>query len=212
MPQAIKVDPRQFWDARFSAETYAYGTEPNDFLRAQAAALPPGDALCLAEGEGRNAVYLAGLGHRVIAQDLSPVGLGKAEQLARARGVEIQCSCCDLNTFQPEANSTDLVVAIWMHLEPGLRAVVHQRAINALRPGGLFVLEAYRPEQLELGTGGPPSLELLISPEQLRQELGALEIQWLESLTRPISEGPFHQGPSAVVQFAGRKRPATDTN
>lgn len=212
MPQAFKVNPRQFWDERFGAEAYAYGTEPNDFLRQQTAHLPLGDALCLAEGEGRNAVHLASLGHRVTAQDLSPVGLQKAEKLAKSRGVAIRCACCDLQDFHPPENSTDLVVAIWMHLEPNLRAEVHRRAIRALRPGGLLLLEAYRPEQLELGTGGPPSIELLISPEQLKQELGGLELEILEATTRPINEGPYHQGMSAVVQALGRKSAATPGN
>lgn len=199
------MNPRQFWDERFGSESYAYGSEPNDFLRLQAGALPPGDALCLAEGEGRNAVHLARLGHRVVAQDLSPVGLRKAQQLAASRGVAIRCECYDLQSFDPQANSFDLVVAIWMHLEPSLRAQVHRRAIKALRPGGWLILEAYRPEQLEFGTGGPPALELLISPEQLRAELSDLELQTLESTTRLISEGPYHQGMSAVVQAVGRK-------
>jgi len=121
------VNPRQFWDERFGSESYAYGSEPNDFLRLQAGALPPGDALCLAEGEGRNAVHLARLGHRVVAQDLSPVGLRKAQQLAASRGVAIRCECYDLQSFDPQANSFDLVVAIWMHLEPSLRAQVLRR-------------------------------------------------------------------------------------
>ncbi len=199
------MNPRQFWDERFGSEGYAYGSEPNDFLRLQAAALPPGDALCLAEGEGRNAVYLASLGHRVIAQDLSPVGLRKAQQLAASKGVDLACECYDLRDFAPEGNSLDLVVAIWMHLEPSLRAQVHRRAIQALRPGGHFILEAYRPEQLEFGSGGPPSVELLISPEQLKEELSGLELQTLESTTRLINEGPYHQGMSAVLQAVGRK-------
>jgi S-(hydroxymethyl)glutathione dehydrogenase/alcohol dehydrogenase len=122
-------DPRRFWDARFGEEGFAYGTEANDFLREQVAALPPGDALCLAEGEGRNGVFLAERGHHVTIQDISAVGLAKAERLAHQRGVGVTTICGDLQEFQPEPGSTDLVVAIWMHLPPPLRAEVHRRAV-----------------------------------------------------------------------------------
>ena len=106
------MDPRRFWGSRYAEVGWAYGCEPNDFLRDQAQQLPAGDALCLAEGQGRNGVYLASLGHRVSVHDLSPVGLERAEQLAQRRGVTIQCLCCDLNDLRLEAESTDLVVAI----------------------------------------------------------------------------------------------------
>jgi len=201
----IMQDPRQFWDQRYAEAAYAYGTAANDFLIEQAQELPPGDALCLAEGQGRNAIHLAALGHRVSAQDLSPVGLQRAQELARQRGVTIQTICCDLNDFHPQPANTDLVVAIWMHLPPNLRAVVHQRALQALRPGGRLILEAYTPRQLELNTGGPPQRELLIELDQLRQELQGLEWLVLQERQRPIHEGPYHQGPSAVLQAHGRK-------
>lgn len=124
-------DPITFWNARYGEPGFAYGDQPNDFLRERAQRLPPGQALCLAEGEGRNAVHLAELGHTVTAQDISPVGLAKAERLAAARGVSITTLCCDLVDFQPEPRSTDLVVAIWMHLPEVLRSEVHRRAAAA---------------------------------------------------------------------------------
>ena len=201
----IMQDPRQFWDGRYGPAAFAYGSEPNDFLAEQAQGLPPGEALCLAEGQGRNGVYLAALGHRVCIQDLSPVGLARAEQLAQQRGVTVSTVCGDLATFEPAVASVDLVVAIWMHLPADLRAVVHRRAVQALRPGGHLILEAYTPAQLALGTGGPPQADLLISADDLRRELAGLE--WLVSreCQRPISEGPYPQGASAVVQACGRK-------
>ncbi|MFM7269206.1 MAG: class I SAM-dependent methyltransferase [Cyanobium sp.] len=202
MPQA---DAAVFWDGRYGEPGYAYGEHPNDFLREQAAALAAGEALCLAEGEGRNAVHLAQLGHRVLAQDLSAVGLAKAEALARSRGVNIETSCGDLAAFQPEPQSVDLVVAIWMHLPAPLRAQVLDRAVAALRPGGHLILEAYTPRQLELGTGGPPQLELLWELEALRSELAGLELLVLQERRRWIEEGPYHHGNSAVLQILGRK-------
>lgn len=201
-PQA---DPATFWDGRYGEPGYAYGEQPNDVLREQAASLTPGEALCLAEGEGRNAVHLAELGHRVLAQDLSAVGLAKAEALARRRGVTIETSCGDLAAFQPAPRSVDLVVAIWMHLPPTLRAQVLARAVRALRPGGHLILEAYTPRQLELGTGGPPQLELLWEPEALRGELAGLELLVLQERRRWIEEGPYHHGNSAVLQILGRR-------
>jgi SAM-dependent methyltransferase len=199
------ADPRRFWDARFGEAGFAYGEQPNDFLREEAAILPPGRALCLAEGEGRNAVHLARLGHAVLAQDLSGVGLAKARQLADRRGVAIETVCGDLAGFEPLPESFDLVVAIWMHLPPPLRAEVHRRAVAALRPGGHLILEAYSPRQLALGTGGPPRLELLIEPADLRRELAGLELPILRETRRSIEEGPWHRGESAVVQVLGRK-------
>ena len=196
-----------FWDQRYSEPDWAYGLEPNDFVREQSAGLPPGDALCLAEGQGRNAVFLASLGHRVIAQDLSQVGLDCACQLATARGVTLKTVCGDLREVIPQAESTDLVVAIWMHLPPELRRAVHLRAIAALRPGGHLLLEAYTPEQLALGSGGPPQMELLMDPEGLREELEGLEFKVFRARQRWIEEGPYHHGTSAVVQVLAQKSP-----
>lgn len=194
-----------FWNRRFSESGFAYGDQPNDFLREQAALLPAGEALCLAEGEGRNAVHLAQLGHVVTAQDLSDVGLAKARQLAANRGVTIRTECSDLADFSLKPKSADLVVAIWMHLPQELRAQVHARAVAALRPGGHLILEAYTPRQLAFGTGGPPVEELLIEPETLRRELAGLELLVLQERQRWIEEGPHHRGESAVVQALGRK-------
>lgn len=202
---ALPTDPASFWNSRYSEPGFAYGRRPNDFLREQAASLPAGEALCLAEGEGRNAAHLAELGHRVTAQDLSPVGLAKAEQLARDRGVALSTLCCDLAHFNPAPQSVDLVVAIWMHLPPDLRARVHAQAVAALRPGGHMILEAYTPRQLAFATGGPSVDTLLIEPEQLRKELAGLELLVLQERERWIEEGPYHHGQSAVVQALARK-------
>lgn len=207
-PQA---DPAAFWNSRYGEPGFAYGQQPNDFLREQAASLTPGEALCLAEGEGRNAVHLAQLGHRVLAQDLSPVGLAKAEALARSRGVTIETSRGDLAAFHPAPLSVDLVVAIWMHLPPRLRAQVLARAVAALRPGGHLILEGYTPRQLELGTGGPPQLELLWEAETLRGELAGLELLLFQEHRRWIEEGPYHHGDSAVLQILGRKSTGSST-
>ena len=198
--------PKSYWDERFAGAGFVYGEHPNDFLKQQSLELKPGKVLCLAEGEGRNAVFLAEQGHQVCAQDISTKGLSKAQQLARKRGVSITTHCCDLAEFNPDPASFDLIVAIWMHLDPALRATVHQRAIHALRPSGHLLIEAYSPRQLGLSSGGPKQRELLIEPAQLQQELTALQPLILREVQREIHEGSAHQGHSAVVQFFGRKQ------
>ena len=194
-----------FWDSRYSETEWAYGQEPNDFVREQSKVLPPGDALCLAEGQGRNAVFLASLGHRVIAQDLSPVGLNCASKLAATRGLSLLTICADLRNYVPTPESVDLVVAIWMHLPKELRHTVHRRAITALRPGGHLLLEAYTPDQLGLATGGPPVRELLMDPEDLQRDLEGLTFKQFRCCERLVEEGPYHRGNSAVVQVLGQK-------
>ena len=128
--------PKGYWDQRFAAKEFVYGEQANDFLRQHAAGLAPGQALCLAEGEGRNAVFLAELGHQVCAQDISPVGLRKAKALALQKGVSITTLCCDLAALDLKPNSLDLIAAIWMHVEPELRARVFEQAVAACGPGG----------------------------------------------------------------------------
>ena len=197
--------PKGYWDQRFAGEEFVYGKQPNDFLRQHAAGLKAGQALCLAEGEGRNAVFLAELGHQVCAQDISPVGLRKAKALALQKGVSITTLCCDLAALDLKPTSLDLIAAIWMHVEPELRARVFEQAVAALRPGGHLLIEAYRPQQLNFSSGGPARKELLIEAGQLQQELAALEPLILQEIERTITEGSAHQGQSAVVQFFGRK-------
>jgi SAM-dependent methyltransferase len=188
------------WDQRYARDTYAYGTEPNDFLRQAAASLPVGTTLCLGEGEGRNAVYLAALGHQVTAVDASLVGLEKARRLAERKGVEITTIHADLADYDFAAGRWDLIVSIFCHLPPPLRTRVHRQAVKALTPGGAFVLEAYTPDQLHYATGGPPTAEMMMDLASLQQELQGLEIIHGVETLREIHEGEFHQGRGAVVQ------------
>jgi SAM-dependent methyltransferase len=130
------------WNQRYSAEHYVYGTEPNDFLAASLEQLPTGRVLCLAEGEGRNAVFLAALGNQVTAVDASSVGLAKARRLAAKHGVEIETLTCDLAELEIEPGAWDLIVSIFAHTPAPLRADLHRRVATGLRPGGVFLLEA----------------------------------------------------------------------
>jgi SAM-dependent methyltransferase len=194
------------WDQRYNEPDYAYGTEPNDFLRAMADRLPPGRLLSLGEGEGRNAVWLAGQGFSVTAVDSSAVGLDKARRLAAERGVEIATCHADLAEFPIEPEDWDAVVSIFCHLPPALRRQVHRRVVQGLRKGGMLLLEAYTPRQLAFGTGGPPVAELTMDLLGLRNELAGLELFHAEELERDVCEGRYHTGRAAVVQVAGIKR------
>ena len=190
----------QFWDDRYRADEYAYGREPNGFLRAEAHRIPRGRVLCLAEGEGRNAVFLAGLGHEVTAVDFSAEGLRKAERLAREQHVKITTVHADLSTYEPESESLTGIVAIFAHLPPVVRKRVHAWIPRALRPGGVLILEAYTPQQLALNTGGPRDPALLMTLAELRDELSPLTIEIGREVERQIDEGSFHSGTSATVQ------------
>jgi SAM-dependent methyltransferase len=195
------------WDQRYSEPGFAYGSEPNDFLAQHAAtALPAGgEILCLAEGEGRNGVFLARQGFRVTGVDQSPVGLEKARALAAQHGVRLDTVVADLADFDLGVARWDGIVSIWCHLPVALRARVHRAVVAALRPGGVFLLEAYNPEQLRHGTGGPPTAEMLMTAAGLRAELAGLEVVLAEEKVRDVHEGKYHQGPSAVVQLIARK-------
>ncbi|HQR70161.1 MAG TPA: class I SAM-dependent methyltransferase [Burkholderiaceae bacterium] len=195
------------WDERYGTEDYYYGTEANEFLREHCAAIRPGgDVLCLAEGEGRNAVFLAGQGLRPVAVDQSAVGLAKAEQLAATRGVHIDTVVADLDGYRIEPQRWDGIVSIWCHLPTALRAAVHRQVVAGLRVGGVFLLEAYTPQQLRYGTGGPSSVDLLPTLDQLRNELQGLELVHAVERDRTVHEGRGHHGPSAVVQVVARRR------
>ena len=194
---------RDFWDERYATDEYVYGVEPNDFLRAEAHRIPPGPVLCLAEGEGRNAVFLAGLGHAVTAVDLSLEGLKKAARLAERHGVALEVIQADLATFDLGRDHWSGIVAIFAHVAPAVRQHVYAQIPHALRPGGCFVMESYRPEQLALGTGGPKEVSLLSTLGELRAELAALELVVAREANREIHEGRFHGGPSATVQLVG---------
>lgn len=194
------------WDERYSAAEYVYGTEPNDFLRQHAHLLTASSrVLCLADGEGRNGVYLASLGHLVTSVDSSAVGLVKAQQLAKQQGVNITTICADLASFNLGNQQWDAIISIFFHLPLPLRSNVHRAIDRALVPGGMFLLEAYTPEQLQYKTGGPPTEELLMTCSQLRSELAPLVIESCHEQTRAIHEGILHNGMSAVVQVVGRR-------
>jgi 2-polyprenyl-3-methyl-5-hydroxy-6-metoxy-1,4-benzoquinol methylase len=196
------------WDERYAGVDLAYGAEPNRWLVAQAGRIRPGGrVLSIGEGEGRNAVWLAAQGFRVDAVDGSRVGLEKAERLGAARGVTIATSVADLATFQPPERTYDGVVAIFVHLPPGVRSFAHAAAEAALTPGGVLILEAFNERQLGLASGGPKQKEMLYPADLLRADFPRIAWEVLEEAEVVLDEGPFHQGKAAVVRGVGRRTP-----
>jgi SAM-dependent methyltransferase len=193
------------WDQRFAVPDYVYGTEPNAFVAAMAGEIPAGPVLCLAEGEGRNAVHLAQLGHAVTAVDQSAVGLAKAARLAAARGVPLTTVVADLASYAIAPAAWSGIVSTFAHLPPPLRRAVHANVVAGLRPGGVFILEAYTPAQLALGTGGPKDAELCLTLAGLRPELAGLEFVVARECERNVIEGTGHTGRGAVVQVVARR-------
>jgi SAM-dependent methyltransferase len=197
----------KFWDDRYAAHPeYLYGTEPSDFLAERYSALPPGgEVLCLADGEGRNGVFLATQGMRVTGVDSSAVGLAKAQRLATERGVSLDTVVADLATWELGDARWDGVVSIWAHLPAPIRATLHPRIARALRPGGVLLLEHYHPRQLGYGTGGPPDPTMMLTLE----ELDAAFPEWIRLHTfegeRVVVEGSGHGGKSYVTQAILKK-------
>ena len=190
----------QAWEDRYSADHYMYGTEPNDFLVEAVKDLPLGRVLCLADGEGRNGVYLARLGHDVTSMDLTHAGIGKAKNLAEERGVKLNALVADLATYDLGNQEWDVIVSVFAHTPPEIRKRVHGAISTALSPGGRLLPEAYTPDQIGRGTCGPPKSEFCMTLEGLTRELTDLEFTQGKELVRPVIEGPGHTGEGAVVQ------------
>ena len=193
------------WDERYSEPGFAYGTAPNEFLISVVDRIQHGKILSLAEGEGRNAVYLASLGYHVTGVDGSDVGLRKAGELAAERGVAITTIHADLGGFEIEPDQWDGIIACYCHLPSAIRIPLHRAAVQGLKQGGVFVLEAFSKEQLGYGTGGPQSLDMLMSLDELEQELAGLEFVHAVQTEREVREGSGHTGLASVIQLLGIK-------
>lgn len=194
------------WNSRYENSDYLFGTEPNDFLHEQAQQLPPQSRiLCIGEGEGRNAVYLASLGHDVTAMDASAVGLSKAQRLAEARGLHIHTIHADLAHFHWEKEQWDAIISIFCHLPTSLRKQTHASIIESLKPNGFLILEGYTIEQHQFKTGGPSDPDMMYSAQILRTDFPHFSFTILQEIERYIQEGSAHQGHSAVVQCVAHK-------
>lgn len=189
---------QDFWEDKFAGEPYLYGTEPNAFIKAQAGRLKPGaKVLCLAEGEGRNAAFLAALGHSVKAVDFSAQALKKARQLAADRQVSIATEQADLTRWQCD-ETYHAITATYLHLDEATALTVFQTVLDRLEPGGLFIGEFFSKKQLDYASGGPKNPDLLYETA-LFEKLG-LEPLHLEETIAQLNEGHGHQGPGAVIR------------
>ncbi len=196
----------KFWDDRYSAAEFVYGTEPSDFLLEKCAVLPAGgEILCLADGEGRNGVFLASRGMRVTGVDSSLVGLTKAEKLAAERGVPYASIVADLSVWELGDSRWDGVVSIWAHLPAPIRSALHPRIARALRPGGVLLLEHYHPRQIGYGTGGPSDPTMMLTLAELDQAFSGWDHLHTFEGERVVIEGSGHGGKSYVTQAILRK-------
>lgn len=194
------------WDKRYAEPGYLFGTEPAAFLAREAGVIAPGArVLCLADGEGRNSVYLAGLGLDVVAMEASGVALGKARDLAKLRGVTVefrQSGIEDWDWDQP----FDAVVGVFIQFAPpAMRKAIHRGIARAVVPGGLVLLHGYAPRQIGYGTGGPPVVENLYTLDGLRADFPGWQVLRAEDYDADLSEGSRHVGKSALIDFVARK-------
>jgi SAM-dependent methyltransferase len=200
--------PRETWEARFAGDDYIFGTAPNVFLAAQRPRLVAGGrALCVADGEGRNSVWLAQQGLAVTAFDIAPRGVEKARVLAARRGVTVDYRVAGVEDWVWTPASFDVVAAIFVQFAPpALRETMFAGMLQTLVPGGLLLLQGYTPRQLEYRTGGPPRAGHLYTPELLRQAFAAHQIVELRSHDSVLAEGTQHAGLSALIDCVVRRQ------
>jgi len=195
------------WEARYGQDGYLFGTAPNAFLEMQAHRLRPGlDVLSVADGDGRNGVWLAEQGLNVHAVDFSPTALKKARALTRSRGVGVRTERADLYRWSWPAQTYDVIVAIFIQFAPPEeRARMFEGMKRALRPGGLLLMEGYGPRQLEYGTGGPKLLDWLYTPALLEDAFSDFSSIEIDEYETELNESDRHTGMSALVDLVGRK-------
>ena len=195
-----------FWNERYASNDFVYGQSPNEFIAIHSNLFPKtGTALDIAAGEGRNALYLASLGLDVLTIDQSTVGLQKAQRLARERGLTLSTQAVDLNDYQAKPSSFNVITSTFAHVPQDIRAKVHAGVQSWLKPGGIFLLEAYAPDQIHRDTGGPKDPALLAPLDTILSELEGLTFEHGVSIVRDVSEGDFHTGEAAVVQVLAKK-------
>ncbi|WP_227494376.1 class I SAM-dependent methyltransferase [Ramlibacter pallidus] len=206
-PSTGFTDAAAMWDRRFSESGYLFGTEPNAWLRDHADLWHAGQrVLCVADGEGRNSVFLADRGLIVDAFDISEVGVRKARDFARITGVKVNFAIADVARLSWPESLYDGVVAIFIQFaDPELRRRIFHGMVRCLKPGGLLVLQGYTPKQLDYRTGGPGIESHLYTASQLRESFAGIEILELREYEAELAEGSAHRGHSALVGLVARK-------
>jgi len=195
------------WNKRYSGDDYLFGTEPADFMHRALPYLDRGArVLSVADGEGRNSVWLAGQGMRLTALDGAMRAVEKARALAALRGVTVDFHLTDIDDWDWDAEPYDAVLAVFVQfVGPADRTVQFARLKRALRPGGLILLHGYAPRQVDYGTGGPPFRENMYTTEMLTREFAGYDVLRLEDFDADVDEGRGHSGKSALVDLIARK-------
>lgn len=196
---------KQFWNERYAEKEFAYGKEPNQFLKEYVHQLPLGKILFVAEGEGRNAVFAAQNGYEVVAFDYSESAKTKALTLAKEQNVQIDYVVSDVMDVSFEPESFDAIVFIFAHFPAVIRKQAHQKLVSFLKPGGKILFEAFEKNQLQFTSGGPKELAMLFSENEVKDEFSSINFNFLETAIITLEEGPFHQGKGAVIRFIGTK-------
>jgi len=211
-PRALKTDsfpdPAGTWNRRFADDGFLFGTEPNAWLREYAGVWQAGQrVLCVADGEGRNSVWLARQGLAVDAFDIAEAGVAKARRLAAGQGVHVDFSVSDCDAYPwPEAGFDGVAAIFVQFADPALRGRLFENIRRCLRPGGTLVLQGYTPRQLEYRTGGPPIESHLYTQDLLRQAFADLDIAVLREYDADLAEGSGHCGRSALIGLVARRR------
>jgi len=199
------------WDDRYSSEEFAYGEEPNNYLKEQLEKLSPGTVLFPAEGEGRNAVFAAKLGWKVSAFDISEEGKNKAIKLAETNNVSIDYQVGELETLNFQPRQFDAIALIYAHFPAAIKSEIHKQLDQLLREDGIIIFEAFSKKHLEYlaineKVGGPKDIESLFSIEEIKADFPNYEIIELEEKEIELNEGLFHNGTGSVIRFIGRKK------
>ncbi len=207
-PSTAFADAAATWNSRFEGDEYLFGTEPNVWLKEHASIWPPGSrVLCVADGEGRNSVWLARQGLVVDAFDIAQAGVAKARRLAQQQGVAVNYSVADCEGYAWPQGTCDGVAAVFIQFaDPAQRQRLFARMVASLKPGGTLVLQGYTPKQLEYGTGGPPHASHLYTPPMLREAFADLQIVELREYEADMTEGSRHRGRSALIGLVARRR------
>ena len=194
------------WNERYNCDDYVYGKTPNIFFAEQLSKLELGTLILPCEGEGRNAVYAATKGWNVIGIDQSEAGKKKALELARQNNTNINYLVADVIDFGVPEGTADAVAFIYAHFPAPIRSIIHQKAINWLKIGGLIILEAFNPEQLKNNSGGPKDISMLYTVEMLQEDFNSMKIELLETHQIYLAEGSLHEGVADVIRFIGEKK------
>lgn len=199
------------WNERYSNDEFAYGTQPNNYLKEQLQKLETGSILFPAEGEGRNAVFAAQLGWNVSAFDISPEGKNKALQLAETNYVEIDYKVGELQTLNYKKEQFDAIALVYAHFPADIKSSIHKMLDTYLRKGGFVIFEAFSKKHLDFvlkneKVGGPKDIESLFSIEEIKSDFPEYEIIQLEETEIELNEGIFHNGTGSVIRFLGKKK------